>query len=377
MSYQLFVPSFRTEECLEEIRQCLDRGWTGLGYKTAEFEEAWKAYTGLPYAHFMNSATAGLHLAVRIFGEMDEWEEGDEVISTPITFVSTNHAIAYEGYKVVFGDVDEYLCLDPKDVLKKITPKTKAVIFVGYGGSCGRFEEVAKICREKGLRLILDAAHMSGTTYKGDIVGREADAIIYSYQAVKNLPTADSGMICFKEKALDILVRKYTWLGINKDTYTRTNTEGNYKWKYDVEVLGYKYHGNSVIASIGLVQLKYLEEDNEYRRQVAKWYDKALESIDEVKVIPVPKGCKSSRHLYVIDVDRRDDLIQKLNEKGVYPGVHYLDNTEYEMYRYAKGTCPMAHFMTNRIISLPLHLKLVKKDVEDIVDILKECINEV
>jgi dTDP-4-amino-4,6-dideoxygalactose transaminase len=106
---QLFVPTFRIEETLAEIRVCLEKGWTGLGYKTVEFEEAWKAYTGLPHAHFLNSATAGLHLAVRVLKEMDNWGDQDEIISTPLTFVSSNHAILYENLKVVFADIDEYL----------------------------------------------------------------------------------------------------------------------------------------------------------------------------------------------------------------------------------------------------------------------------
>ena len=115
MSTQLFVPTYRVDECLNEIRECLEVGWTGLGYKTVEFEDAWKRHTGFSYAHFLNSATAGLHLAVKILKNRLGWNEGDEIISTPLTFVSTNHAILYEGLNVVFADVDDYLCLDPKD----------------------------------------------------------------------------------------------------------------------------------------------------------------------------------------------------------------------------------------------------------------------
>src|ERR1700677_1356663 len=113
---QLFTPTFRIDECLAEIRKCMEVGWTGLGFKTTEFEEAWCRYTGLPNAHFLNSATAGLHLAVKILKERHGWSAGDEIISTPITFVSTNHAILYENLNVVFADVDEAGCLDPVSV---------------------------------------------------------------------------------------------------------------------------------------------------------------------------------------------------------------------------------------------------------------------
>ena len=200
MAIQLFVPTFRIDECLAEIRECLEKGWSGIGYKTIEFEEKWKEYTGLNNAHFLNSDTAALHLAIKVFKIQNKWNDGDEIISTPITFVSSNHAIMYENLKVVFSDVDEYLCLNPKEVEKKITDKTRAIMFVGLGGNVGRYKEIVNICKKYNLKLILDAAHMAGTRLNGEIVGKEADAVCYSFQAVKNLPTADSGMICFEKK---------------------------------------------------------------------------------------------------------------------------------------------------------------------------------
>ena len=135
-----------------------EKGWTGLGYKTGEFEEAWKNYTGLPHAHFVNSGTAGLHLALKLLKERGGWQEGDEVISTPLTFVSTNHVILYERLTPVFADVDEYLCLDPASVASRISARTRAVCFVGMGGNIGRYREVLEICRARGLALILDGA---------------------------------------------------------------------------------------------------------------------------------------------------------------------------------------------------------------------------
>ena len=364
MGLQLFAPAFNVEECLCEIRECLEKGWTGLGFKTIEFEEKWKEYTGFENAHFLNSATAGLHLAIKILKEEYSWEDGDEIISTPITFISTNHAISYEGLHVVFADVDEYLCLNPEDVEKKITDKTRAVLFVGMGGSTGRYEEIKALCDKHNLRLILDAAHMSGTKLKGEIPGKDADVVVYSFQAVKNLPTADSGMICFKDKKLDLISREMSWLGINKDTYSRTMGNGSYKWRYDVKHVGYKYHGNSIMAAIALVQLMYLDRDNEYRRQIAKVYNNHFsEHGDKIKIVPVPETCQSSRHLYIIEVNNRDELLISLNENDIYPGVHYRDNTEYKMYSYAKGTCPNAHRLSERILSLPLHLRLTESDI--------------
>lgn len=364
MAIQLFTPTFQVDECLEEIRECLEKGWTGLGFKTVKLEENWKEYTKLPNAHFLNSATVGLQLAVQVLKEEYGWNDGDEIISTPLTFVSTNHAILYEKLNVVFADIDQYLCLDPADVEKKITEKTKAILFVGLGGNTGQYKKIVELCEKYNLKLILDAAHMAGTRLNGEIPGAEADVVVYSFQAVKNLPTADSGMICFKEKRFDEIVRKKAWLGINKDTYARSSDKGAYKWKYDVEYVGYKYHGNSIVASIALVQLKYLDRDNAYRRQIAAWYDQAFAGHETiVKTIPVAPNCESSRHLYQIEVNNRDELILALNESEIYPGVHYTDNTEYRMYAYASGTCPSTSRMSNRIISLPMHMRLTREDV--------------
>jgi dTDP-4-amino-4,6-dideoxygalactose transaminase len=370
---QLFVPNFRVDECLEQIRETLERGWTGLGYKTIELEDAWKAFTGVPHAHFLNSATAGLHLAVRLLKQQGGWSDGDEIISTPITFVSTNHAILYENMKVVFADIDQYGCLDPESVAARITPRTRAVIFVGLGGNTGQLEAMQRLCKERGLKLILDAAHMAGTRCKGVTPGLDTDVIVYSFQAVKNLPTADSGMICFKEESLDKLVRQQSWLGIDKDTYSRTLGGGAYKWHYDVPALGFKHHGNSVVAAIGLVQLKYLDADNAYRRQIARWYDELLADTSIARV-PMAEGCEPSRHLYQVLVNNRDEVLLALNALGVFPGVHYRDNTDFTMYKDQQGICPNAAAFSSKVLSLPLHMKLTFADVQRVCSALKSVV---
>ncbi|MEE1888739.1 DegT/DnrJ/EryC1/StrS family aminotransferase [Pseudomonas carassii] len=370
MAIQLFVPNFRVDECLAEIRECLEKGWTGLGFKTVAMEEDWKTYTGLPHAHFLSSNTVGLHLAIELYKTKFGWADDDEVITTPLTFVSTNHAILYAGMKPVFADVDQYLCLDPESVAKRITPKTKALIFVGIGGNTGQYEKIVKLCQDNGIKLILDAAHMSGSRLNGKHVGVDADVTVFSFQAVKNLPTADSGMICFKEKEDDDRVRKLTWLGINKDTYARTAAQGAYKWMYDVEELGYKYHGNSIMAAIGLVQLKYLDQDNAYRRQLASWYRENLANQPAIRIVDVAPGCESSTHLLQVRVSNRDELMVALNENQIYPGVHYRDNTEYGLYSFGEGTCPQAAQASREILSMPMHMGLTRADVDTVCDLL-------
>ncbi len=352
------------------MRECLEKGWTGLGYKTVAFEAAWRAYTGLPHAHFLNSATAGLHLAVRLLKTQGGWAAGDEIITTPLTFVSTNHAILYEQLQPVFADIDEHLCLDPEAIARRLTPRTRAVMFVGMGGNPGCLAEVAALCRERGLRLILDAAHMTGTRWHGQHVGAEADATVFSFQAVKNLPTADAGMICLADPALDAAVRAWTWLGINKDTYTRTHSDGAYKWHYDVEHVGFKYHGNALMAALGLVGLKYVDEDNAYRRQLAAWYDEGLVGAPGIECVPMRAGSEPSRHLYQVLVDRRDEVILALNAQQIFPGVHYRDNTLYAAYASAAGECPRAYAASERLLSLPMHLRLTRADVQRVCQAL-------
>jgi dTDP-4-amino-4,6-dideoxygalactose transaminase len=387
---QVLKPKYRTEEILKEIQECLDTSWTGMGGKAIEFEEKWKDYTDLEHAHFLQSATAGLHLALKVFKEKYGWEDGDEIITTPLTFVSTNHAIMYENLKPVFADVDDSLCLNPDSVLSNITDKTRAVMFVGIGGNIGQYQKIREICNLQNIPLILDAAHLAGTettrvypqyqAMKQSQVGWDADVSVFSFQAVKNLPTADSGMVCFKDEEDDKLARQLSWLGIDKSTYDRYN-KGTYNWKYDVPNVGYKYHGNALMGAIGLVQLKYLAEDNQYRNLLSETYDYYfnilnLESIQEVKNTLV-EGVHS-RHLYPIRIKKglRDFVMEELSKRDIYCGVHYLDNTQYPMYNYAHGTCKNAHEISSELISLPLHLHMSKDDVKRIVieiaDILPE-----
>ena len=302
VAVHLFVPRFRVDECLTEIRECLEKGWTGAGFKTVEFEEAWKIYTDLPHAHFVNSNTSGLHLTLEVLKRRFGWDEGDEVITTPLTFVSTNHTILHAGFTPVFADVDESLCLSPDSVAARITSRTRAVMFVGFGGKVGNYHAVLDLCRAYDLAMILDAAHMAGTRVAGRHVGHDADATGFSFQAVKNLPTGDSGMVCFQDAEDDAAARRLRWLGIDKDTFTRIHGTSSYRWRYEVNETGYKYNGNSVMAAIGLAQLRYLDQDNGCRRHYARWYRELLGKDERIRLIPMGSGCESSTHLFPIRV---------------------------------------------------------------------------
>ncbi len=368
---QVLKPRYRVEECLSEIKECLDIGWTGMGFKTVELETKWKEYTGLKNAHFLNSATSGLHLAVNILKEKYNWDESSEIITSPFTFISTNHAIMYENIKPVFADIDKSLNLNPKSVLEKINEKTKAVIFVGIGGNTKNMIEVIKIAKENNLKIILDAAHMAGSYYKGKHVGFDVDVAVFSFQAVKNMPTADSGMICFKDNEDDKRCRELSWLGINKDTFARNN-EGNYKWDYNVNDAGFKYHGNSIMAALGLVSLKYLDADNSYRRQIAYWYNENLKN--KLEIIQHESN-ETSRHLFQVAVKNREKIINYLTNHNIFPGVHYRQNTEYKLYKI-RYNCVNSNYYSDKILTLPIHTFLTKNDVDNISNILLEALEK-
>lgn len=375
MAIQVLKPKFHVDECLAEVKECLEKGWTGMGFKTVEFEQKWMEYTGHKYAYYLNSNTVGLHLAVKILKMQNKWNDGDEIISTPITFVSTNLAILYENMKPVFADVDEYLCLDPIDVEKKITSKTRAIIFVGYGGRVGQLKKIIEICKKYKLKLILDAAHMSGTKVDGVCPGTWAgiDVTVYSFQAVKNLATGDSGMICWANKEAADLTRMLAWCGINKDTYARSN-KGTYAWKYDVDYVGYKYNGNALMAGIALVQLKYLDEENQRRREIVKMYNEGFKNNKLIKIIPAPYENECSYHLYELQVPDREALLDYLSANDINCGVHYRDNTEYSIFSFGKGTCPNAHNVSQHLITMPLHMWLTDEDVKKVIQKVNEFV---
>jgi len=370
MSIQVFKPYYRTQEITKLIAECCDIGWTGIGGKMVDFEQAWMDYSGAKTCHMVNSATVGLQLAIMQLKSKHDWSDTDEVITTPLTFVSSNHAILYNNLIPQFADIDEFGCLDPLSVEELINKNTKTILFVGLGGNVGQLKEIMKLAKKHDLKIILDAAHMSGTKWsdtKMQVGCHEGiDVTVFSGQAVKNLPTADSGWVCWNTddaEEMDKELRQLAWLGIDKDTFSRSTTAGNYKWYYDVPQLGLKAHSNAIMGCFGLVGLKYLDQDNAYRRNLADIYTDLLK--DHVEIVPTSKDCTSSRHLYQILVDKRDEVMVALNQVEIFPGVHYRENTLYEMYdkkSFHHGDIKKAQIFSDRTITLPLHMHVTEKD---------------
>ena len=226
-------------------------------------------------------------------------------------------------------------------------------------------------------KVIEDCAHADGAFYSdGTRVGSRKDTTAcFSYQAVKNMPTFDSGMLCVPDSELHKRAQKLSWLGIDKSTYERTNVGGAnevYKWMYTVPELGWKYNGNDIAAAIGLVQLKYLDRDNAYRKQLYEWYCDGLAGVSDVAVVRHNKG--SSHHLMVIVSKKRDAIMAAMKANQIAPGVHYQPNYEFPILApyYTAGSCPNAELISKEILSLPNHLCMGKEEVDKICGIIKQ-----
>lgn len=367
---QLFAPSFDIDRCLAEIRACLEKGWTGIGFKTVEFEQRFCEYTGQPFGHFVNSNTNGMHVLLEMLKITRGWKDGDEIVSTAMTFVSTNHSILHAGLRPVFADVDGSLCVTVDTVRQAITPRTRAVVFVSIGGNSGEIMAIADLCRAKGLVLILDAAHAAGSRLRGEHLASYADYTVYSFQAVKNLPTGDAGLVTVPTKAEDELIRRLSWCGINKDTYSRS--QDGYKWLYSVDHVGYKYNGNAIMGAIALVELDRLDAGNARRREIATRYREGLDGFGGLRYIAHANEGESSRHLVQFECPDRDRLNLYLDSVGIGTGVHYRSNSRYPM--YANQKTPRSEFYDQRILSLPLHLRLSDDDVDHVIAQVRRCV---
>jgi len=367
----VFRPSIDNDE-IEAVTKVLKSGWLGMGKITEEFEKQFAKYIGVKHAIALNSCTEALRLS------LVGLEPGDEVITTPLTFVSTIHAILYNGGKPVFADVlKDDLTIDPADIEKKITLKTKTIIPVHlYGNPC-RIKEIMAIAENNDLKVIEDCAHACGSNYSftSDKVG-SWNTSCWSFHAVKNLACGDGGMITTNDDHDAERFKKLRWLGISKSTFQRSNNLGhNYGWEYDVEDLGYKCHMNDISASIGLCQLKKLDENNHKRKEIALRYEKALSSLVET----IPFNGDSACHIYAIRTPYRDKLNLWLRENGISSGVHYKPIYSHSYFAKMLGESyylPTVEKEWQKLLSLPIYPDLSRKDQEWIILKIKEFFNE-
>ncbi len=364
----VFKPSVSEKE-ISAVTEVLKSGWWGEGPKVKEFEEKFSRFIGKKYAVGLNSCTAALHLA----GQLLNLQPGDEVITTPMTFISTAYLATYHGAHIVFADVEpETLNMDPEDVRKKITSRTKVIVPVHYGGHACRMEELMNLARQYKLKVVEDCAHATGGYYKNKVLGSFGDMSVFSFHAVKNLAMGDGGMLLTNNVRQYERARRARWVGIDKDTAERVHP-GGYSWEYQVHRPGFKFQMTDIAAALGLAQLDRLQALNKQRRIIAKAYDKALASISWIETPVEKKYARSAYHNYVIKVGvDRNKLIGYLKSLGISTGVHYMPLYLHPVYADVDVDCPIADEVYKKILTLPLFPDLPNSDFARIIDALKE-----
>ena len=384
------VPVFKTgfgHEELEAVAEVFQSGWLGPGPKVAEFEEAFARELGAPHAVAVNSGTAALHLVCLAMG----LGPGDEVLVPAITFVATAHAPAFCGASIVFVDVDPKTCnLDPEDLRRKISPRSRAVIPVHYGGHPADMRNIWAEARKHGLRVIEDAAHACGSRYRDRPVGGLPDsfATCFSFNAVKNLSTGDGGMITTHRKDLAEKLRRLRWMGIDKDTFERSAGRldpqqdpdtAAYEWFYEVTELGHRYIMNDITAALGLAQLRKLPGMQARRQELAGRYGEALGELQWLEVPREAPFMRSSWHLYVVKTPHREELRAHLRERGIASSVHYFPVHLHPYYHSPAATIlPVAEQLWKELLTIPFHHNLENSEVERVLGAVRsfDCLTQ-
>lgn len=367
------------------VRETLASGWVTTGPKCKEFEEAFTAYLGGDVtALAVNSATSGLHLALEAMGI----GPGDEVIVPTMTFTATAEIVRYLGGDVRFADLDPAtLNIDPADVRRKITERTKAVIVVHYGGLCCDMDKIGAIAREHDLRVIEDAAHAFPTTWDGKLVGTlDSDATVFSFYANKTMTTGEGGMVVSRDAAMIERMRAMRLHGINRDAFTRFQSKTP-AWYYEVVAPGFKYNMTDVAAAMGGVQLTRIDEFVEKREALARRYDELLQGLPLILPPRPRQGDVHAWHIYAIrlkegteTLDTRARFIERLSEAGIGTSVHYipLHRQPYwrDRYNLDPAAYPQADLAYHQLVSLPLYTKMSLSDVDRVVTAIKTALED-
>lgn len=369
------------EEEIAAAASALRSGWVTTGPKAKEFEQAFAAYLGGSLeAVAVNSATAGLHLALEALGI----GPGDEVITTTHTFTATAEVVRYLGADVVLVDVDPVtLCIDPRLVEAAITPRTKAVIPVHYAGLSADMDALLAIAKRHGLKIVEDAAHALPTTCGGRLVGTlDTDATVFSFYANKTMTTGEGGMVVTRDADIAQRMRIMRLHGINRDAFDRFRSKTP-SWYYEVVAPGFKYNLTDIAAAIGLVQLTKLPRFLERRQYLAQRYREQLSSLPLLLPAHAPQGDLHAWHLYVIRLSSsakvtRDELIQSLSDRGIGTSVHYvpLHRQPYWRDRYSltAEAFPHSEAAYQSMVSIPLFTAMSDEDQDRVIAALHEIL---
>lgn len=363
---------------IREVLSCLRSGWVSTGPRVGRFEEMFRDHTGAKHARALASCTAGLHLSMLVSGV----KPGDEVITTPMTFASTANVITHVGAVPVFADCDRRtMTIDPEEVRRKITKKTRALIPVHFAGRPCEMDPLLEIAREHGLFVIEDAAHAIESVYRGRKVGTIGDLTCFSFYVTKNIITAEGGMVTTDNDEWADMIEMYGLHGLNKGAWRRYSDEG-FK-HYEVIYPGYKYNLTDLQASLGIHQLPRIGKYLKRREEIWKRYDEAFADLPVITPAPPAPDTVHARHLYTLLIDAaagmtRDDVQQALHRENIGTGIHFIAVHLHKYYRetygYTRGDFPNAEFISDRTISLPLSASLTNGDVDDVIAAVRKVL---
>ncbi|WEZ05328.1 DegT/DnrJ/EryC1/StrS family aminotransferase [Bacillus subtilis] len=373
------LPLIGKEE-IQEVTETLESGWLSKGPKVQQFEKEFAAFVGAKHAVAVNSCTAALFLALKAKGI----GPGDEVITSPLTFSSTSNTIIHTGATPVFADIDQNtLNIDPVNLEAAVTPRTKAVVPVHFGGQSCDMDAILAIAQNHGLFVLEDAAHAVYTTYKQRMIGSIGDATAFSFYATKNLATGEGGMLTTDDEELADKIRVLSLHGMSKAAWNRYSSNGS--WYYEVESPGYKMNMFDLQAALGLHQLKRLDDMQKRREEIAGRYQTAFQQISGLITPFVHDDGRHAWHLYVLQVDdkkagvTRSEMITALKDKyNIGTSVHFIPVHIHPYYQkqfgYKEADFPNAMNYYKRTLSLPLYPSMSDDDVDDVIEAVRDIV---
>jgi len=362
---------------IEEVVSSLRLGWIGTGPKVRKFEELFRDYKGSSFSTAVNSCTAAIHLSLLAAGI----GKGDEVISTAMTFCATINTIIHSGAVPVLADCQrDTMNIDPEDIEKRITARTKSILVVHFAGRPCNMDAITDIAKRHQLIVIEDCAHAIETEYKGKKAGTIGDLGCFSFYVTKNIITGEGGMVISNNEEYDRKVKICALHGMSQDAWNRFDDKG-YK-HYQVVECGYKYNMMDLQAAIGLHQIKRIDDYWERRKKVWEKYNEAFSDLPIDRPSLPEKNTRHAYHLYSILVDKkksgmsRDDFLNAIRKENIGAGVHYLSIPEHPYYKKTFGwnseNYPNAQYIGRSTASLPLSPKLSEKDVEDVITAVRK-----
>ncbi|QPW52053.1 UDP-4-amino-4,6-dideoxy-N-acetyl-beta-L-altrosamine transaminase (plasmid) [Bacillus thuringiensis] len=364
---------------IQAVVDVLKGNFLTTGPMVQQFEEAIAKYVGAKYAVSFSNGTAALHAACYAAGIT----EGDEVITTPMTFVASANCILYQGGQPVFADIDnETYNISPKSIEEMITNKTKAIIPVHFTGQPVELEAIQKIAKENNLIIIEDAAHALGATYKNKRIGSIGDMTMFSFHPVKHITTGEGGVITTNNPLFYEKLVQFRTHGIERNPHKLFENHG--PWYYEMQFLGYNYRITDIQAALGISQLSKLDSFVKIRKKYVDIYNKEFSSLSEIIIPKQLPQTSSSWHLYIIRLNtkllkcNRKEVYEALQRENIGVNVHYIPvhlQPFYQKLGFEKGICPQAENVYEEIITLPLFPKMTEADVWDVIQAVRKVLS--